>query len=149
MHTCYQIYGYFQFFTYHLSSVVHSAPLKWYYAQFYLKKVDCLDCNCYIYFRRLPYACIMTNKWQCYLLILRNKNCWNTTRLPHSFYILKVKCISIFLFIYIFMLQFCGNSIWYWSMNISYKIYNNFELSFSSVAHKFIILKVTIWHRKN
>ena len=30
MHTCYKIYGYFefQFFTYHLSPVVHSATLK-------------------------------------------------------------------------------------------------------------------------
>ena len=34
----------------------------------------------------------MTNKRQYYLLELKNKNCQNIKRLPHSFYILKVKC---------------------------------------------------------
>ena len=43
----------------------------------------------------------MTNKRQCYLLELKNKSCQNIKKnLSHSFYILKVKCISILLFIY-------------------------------------------------
>ena len=37
---------------------------------------------------------------------MTNKNCQNIKRLPHSFYIVKVKCTFILVFIYIFMLQF-------------------------------------------
>ena len=60
--------------------------------------------------------------------------------LPHSFYILKVKCIFILIFTYIFMLQFCWNNILYRSMYTCYKIYSYFKFQpftyqFSSVAH--------------
>ena len=81
----------------------------------------------------------MTNKWQCYLLKLKNKNCQNIKRLPHSFYILKVKCISIFLFIFLsynfvetlFNIDLCTHV-------TKHTVILNFYFShtiFSSVAH--------------
>ena len=49
----------------------------------------------------------MTNKRPYYLLKLKNKYCQNIKKkLPHSFYILRVKCASILVFIDIFMPQF-------------------------------------------
>ena len=44
----------------------------------------------------------MTIKIQCYLLKLKNKKCQNIKSLPHSFYILKVICTSILVYVYIF-----------------------------------------------
>ena len=67
----------------------------------------------------------MTNKWQCYLLKLKNeKNCQNIKWLPHSFYILKVKCISMFIFNY-FLCKKIIETIFY--NNLCYKIYGYFK----------------------
>ena len=44
----------------------------------------------------------MTNKSPCCLLKLKNKNCHNIKRLPHSYYFLTKSILSVF----IFMLHF-------------------------------------------
>ena len=44
----------------------------------------------------------MTNKRQCYLLKLNNKNCQNIKRLPHFFYILKVIYTFILVYLYFY-----------------------------------------------
>ena len=43
MHTCYKIYSYFEFFTYHLSSVVHSATDWCFEIHVYFAKVNVED----------------------------------------------------------------------------------------------------------
>ena len=57
--------------------------LKWYYARFSLEKMG----SDYYILRRLPY--IMTNE-HCFLLKLKNKNCQNIKRLPHSYYFIII-----------------------------------------------------------
>ena len=91
-----------------------------------------------LYFRRVPY--IITNEWQYYLVKWKNKNCQNKKRLPHSFYILKLKCDSTFLLFTFFMLQVCWNifNIDLYTLVIKYTIILNINFShtiLSSVAH--------------
>ena len=50
-------------------------------------------------------------------------------RLPHSFYFLKVKLISVHPYIFIFMLQFCWKNILDETKHTCYKIYGNFNFA--------------------
>ena len=90
----------------------------------------------------------MTNKCQCYLLKLQNKNCQNIKRLPHSFYTLKVKCISIF-FLYIFVLQFCliifNNDICTHVTKYSYFEFQLFKFDFTSLEHNATLSIVSVY----
>ena len=72
----------------------------------------------------------MTNKRQCYLRKLKDVNCQNIKRLPHSFNILKVIYTFSLGFIYVFKLQFRWNNIWYHFIHTCYKIYGYFEFHF-------------------
>ena len=110
--------------------------LQWNYTQFSLQK---LACNCHIFQKIAIY--ILTNEWQGYLLKLKkNKSYQNIKRLSHSFYNLKVKCISIFLFIYILCYSFVETifNIDLWILVTKYTVILNFNFSFtifSSLAH--------------
>ena len=59
----------------------------------------CKSWNVTTEYFRMPY--IMTNKWYCYLLKLKNKDCQNIKiNNVHSLYFMKVKCIkSLFSFL--------------------------------------------------
>ena len=90
-------------------------------------------------FQKIAIITNVKKERQCYLLKLKNNNCQDMKRLPHSFYILKVKCTFICIYLY-FMLQFWWNNIQYHFMHTCYKIYSYFEFQFftyhiSSVVH--------------
>ena len=82
----------------------------------------------------------MTNRRQCYLLKLKNKNCQNIKRLSHSFYIFQVKCIPILLFIYIlfhsFLKQYFISTYTYiYNKIYGYFYFQIFTYHLSSLAH--------------
>ena len=91
----------------------------------------------------------MTNKIQSNLLNLKNKNCQNIKRLPHSFYILKVKCTSILVFVYIFMLQLWWNNIKYHFMHTCYRIYGYFQFQLFTYNLSSDVHSATLSKKKN
>ena len=82
----------------------------------------------------------MTNKWQCYLLKLNNKNYQNVKRLPHLFIFWRSNAfLSFFLFIFL-----CYNFV---ETIFNIDLYSYFKFQFftyhlSSVAHN-ATLKIT------